>query len=155
MFLRTLTAIAAAVFAVFLLPSAVGADDALWGNRLTVAAGFGNHGTRIHVLIRYSVWPPKSCPSMKPSFYDPPEEIKAFWSSRCARYRAQRARLILRIFRISRPHGLALRRDKRVHGPLSYVPNNPFDTGGSWATDVYTVQFGPVAIAASTRFGRR
>jgi hypothetical protein len=132
--------VAAAVLAVSTLPSLGGADDAPFGNKLSVAAGFGNYGKRIHILVRYSVWPPNNCPMMKPSPYDPPAEIKAFWSARCAPYRAQRARLILRIFRVSPPHGLALSRATRIHGPLSYVPNNPFDSGGAWATDVYTSQ---------------
>jgi hypothetical protein len=130
----------AATTMLVLLPSAAQADDAPFGNKLSVAAGFGNHGKRIHVLMRYSIFVPSGCPSMRPSPYDPPEEIKAFWSPHCAAYREQRARLTLRIFRISPPLGLAFIRTKQVHGKLATIPGNPFDTGGAWPTDVYTSQ---------------
>jgi hypothetical protein len=130
----------AALAALLLLPAPGGADDAPFGNKLTIAAGFGNHGRRIHILVRYSIFVPNNCQEMKPSPYDPEDQIKQFWSAHCAAYRTQRARLIIRIFRVSPPHGLGLTKEKRVHGQLSPVPNDPFDTGGAWATDVYTFQ---------------
>jgi hypothetical protein len=85
---------AALAASLLLLPCTGGADDAPFGNKLSVAAGFGNHGRRIHVLIRYAIFVPSNCPEMKPSPYDPEDQIKEFWSAHCAAYRTQRARLI-------------------------------------------------------------
>lgn len=133
---RMLTAAVAAVCAV-LLPAAVLADDAPFGNKLSVAAGFGNRGQRIHIVVRYSIFVPNGCPQNKPYPFEP--EWKTYWSAHCAAYRTQRARLILRIYRVSPPHGLAFTTDKRVHGKAA--PFIPFDEGGIWATDVFTRQF--------------
>jgi hypothetical protein len=104
---------------------------------INVDYSLGNHGHRINVVTSYFIGAPDSCPGSRPFDSSDPDWAR-YWSAHCAAFRTQRARIVVRVYRISRPAALALVKTGTGRGGGG---ESPAINGGHWSVDLSTAQF--------------
>jgi hypothetical protein len=97
----------------------------------------GNHGHRIHVVTSYFIGAPNSCPGSRPLDSSDPDWAR-YWSAHCAAFRNQRVRIVVRVYRMWRPTGLALVKTGIGRGGGGEYPAI---NGGHWNIDLFTTEF--------------